>query len=206
MEWILHLYHLPYNPTEPVICFDERPCQLIREVLQPLPMKSGRVLREHYSYKREGTCCALVALEPLRGFRMVEVFEKRSKIEYALFMKAIAEQYPEAKTIHLIQDNLSTHTKGAFYKAFPAKEAFELAQKFQFHFNPVKASWLNMVEIELSAIARLCLNRRIPEIDILTDEVKQLVKERNRDQVKINWQFTVDKARDKFESRYFNSV
>ena len=188
MEWILHLYHLPYNPREPVLCFDERPCQLIREVLQPIPMKRGRVARQHYGYKREGTCCALVALEPLQGFRMVEVYEKRSKVQYAHFLNMIAQQYPQATKIHLIQDNLSTHKKGAFYKAFPPEEAFVLANKFQFHFTPVKASWLNMVEIELSAIARLCLNRRIPEMSILTKEVKQLVKERNRDQIKIHWQ------------------
>lgn len=202
MEHILHLYHLPYNPKEPVICFDERPCQLIGEVLNPLAMKPHRPKRQHYGYRRNGTCCLLVAFEPLTGQRIIEVREKRTKIEYAQFLQKIALHYPKAQTIHLIQDNLSTHTKGAFYQAFDADIAFKLAHKIQFHFTPVKASWLNMVEIELSVLARMCLNRRIPNIQLLRREVEQLVKKRNEANAKVNWQFTVNKARQKFQKFY----
>jgi hypothetical protein len=206
MEHVLHLYHLPYNPAEPVICFDERPCQLIQDVLSPLPMKPGRVKRQDYNYKRNGTCSLLVAFEPLKGLRIVEVVEKRTKVEYARFMQRLLGHYDDAKCIHIIQDNLSTHTKGAFYEAFPAGVAFEMGNKTQFHFTPVKASWLNMVEIELSVLARMCLNRRIPSIEILTSEVKQLVKERNEIRATVNWQFTVQNARSKLRKHYFNDI
>lgn len=206
MEHILHTYNLPYNPDEPVICFDERPCQLIEDVLAPIPMKKGRSKRQHYSYKRNGTCCLLVAFEPHTGFRMVQVMQRRTKMEYAQFMQKVFLKYTKAKRIHIVQDNLSTHTKGAFYEAFPAKEAFVLAQKFHFHFTPVRASWLNMVEIELSVMARMCLNRRIPTIEILTSEIEQLVKERNESQATVNWQFSVSNARKKFEKYYFNKT
>ena len=206
MEHILYLYNLPYDSDEPVICFDERPCQLIQDILTPIPMKKGRPKKQHYGYKRNGTCSTLVAFEPHRGFRMVQVMEKRTKVQYAQFMQKLAGLYPKAKRIHIIQDNLSTHTKGAFYEAFEAKEAFDLAQKFQFHFTPVRASWLNMVEIELSVMARMCLNRRIPTIEILRSEIEQLVKERNESQTTVNWQFTVKNARSKFEKYYLNKT
>lgn len=205
MESILHLYKLPYDVNHPVVCFDERPCQLIEDVVQPLAMKPGKSRKEHYSYDRRGSCCAFVAFQPLKAFRMVEVSQKRTKIQYAQFINKLAEQFPQAKTLHIIQDNLSTHTKGAFYEAFPAQKAFELSQKIQFHFTPVRASWLNMVEIELSVLARLCLKRRIPSIEILTSELKQLVKERNLNQDTVNWQFSINQARNKFENRYIKN-
>ena len=202
MEAILALYQRPYDPLHPVICFDERPCQLIQDVVQPLAMKPGKSRKEHYSYDRRGSCSAFVAFEPLQAFRKAEIFERRSKVQYAIFIKSLVEHYPKAKIIHIIQDNLSTHTKGAFYEAFPAKQAFDLAQKIQFHFTPVRASWLNMVEIELSVLARLCLKRRIPSIEKLASELKQLVKERNQNKASVNWQFSINSAREKFEKRY----
>ena len=202
MEHLLHLYQLPYNPQEPLVCFDERPCVLIEDTLVPLPMKAGKPQRQHYGYKRNGTCSLFVAFEPLTGKRWVKVFEKRRKIDYAHFMSYLSGQFKNTKKIHLIQDNLGTHTKGAFYEAFPAQKAFKLAQNFEFHFTPVKASWLNMVEIELSVLARQCLNRRIPTIEILTSEIKQLVKERNEVNATINWQFSIEKARNKLQKHY----
>lgn len=206
MEHLLYLYHLPYDPQQPIICFDERPCQLIEDILVPVAMKPGQAKRQHYAYKRNGTCCVLLAFQPLTGYRMVQVVERRTKVEYAQFMQQVVQKYPKAKRIHIIQDNLSTHTKGAFYEAFPASKAFELAQKTQFHFTPVKASWLNMVEIELSVLARMCLNRRIPSKELLTTEVEQLVKERNEAKATINWQFSVDVARLKLKKHYFNNI
>jgi len=206
MEHILHLYKLPFNAQEPLICFDERPCVLIEDTLVPLPMKAGKPQKQHYGYKRNGTCSLLVAFEPLTGKRWVKVFEKRRKIEYAQFMSYLSDQLKDAKKIHLVQDNLGTHTKGAFYETFPARKAFKMAQKFEFHFTPVKASWLNMVEIELSVLARQCLNRRIPSIEILTSEIKQLVKERNEVRATINWQFSISIAREKLRKHYFKNI
>ena len=206
MEQILHLYNLPYNAQEPLVCFDERPCVLIEDTLIPLPMKSNQPQREHYGYKRNGTCSLLVAFEPLTGKRWVQVFEKRTKVEYAKFMSYLLTQFKDVKKIHLVQDNLSTHKKGAFYETFPARKAFKMAQKIEFHFTPVKASWLNMVEIELSVLARQCLNRRIPTIEILTSEIKQLVKERNEVCATVNWQFSVNKARVKLRKYYFKNI
>lgn len=206
MEHILHLYQLPYNAQEPLICFDERPCVLLEDTLVPLPMKPGKPQREHYGYKRNGTCCLFVAFDPLRGKRWVQVFEKRTKVEYAKFMDYLSHQLVDAKTIHLVQDNLNTHSKGAFYEAFSAEKAFNLAQKMTFHFTPIKASWLNMVEIELSVLARQCLNRRIPSMEILTSEIKQLVKERNKACASINWQFSVAKARNKLRNHYSKNI
>lgn len=206
MEHILYLYDLPYNAKQPVICFDERPCQLIGDILAPLPMKPGKAKRQDYQYERHGTCCLLVAFEPLTGQRLAQVEVKRTKVEYAHFMKQILEHYPQAECIHIVQDNLGTHTKGAFYKAFSPDVAFQMAQKMKFHFTPVKASWLNMVEIELSVIARTCLNRRIPSIDILRAEVEQLVKERNQARATVNWQFTINDARLKLGKHYTSNI
>ena len=140
------------------------------------------------------------------GYRFVQVVQRRTKVEYAQFMQQLMQHYPQAKRIHIIQDNLSTHKKGAFYEAFPASIAFDLAQKIQFHFTPVKASWLNMVEIELSVLARMCLNRRIPNMKLLRAEVEQLVKERNQAQATVDWQFSIGKARLKLKKHYFNNI
>lgn len=206
MEHILHLYNQPYNGKEPLICFDERPCVLIEDTLVPLAMKAGKTKKEHYGYKRNGTCNLLVAFEPLTGKRWIQVYKKRTKVEYAKFMKYLLDQFKDVRKINLIQDNLSTHKKGAFYEAFPAEKAFHMAQKIDFHFTPVKASWLNMVEIELSVLARMCLNRRIPSIEILTSEIKQLVKERNEVCATVNWQFSVNKARVKLHKHYLENI
>lgn len=202
MENVLQLYAMPYDEQYPVICFDERPCQLLGDTYAPLPMTKGRSKRQHYGYKRMGTCSMLVALEPKAGKRFVQVVEQRTKKEYAAFMHDLAKQYPNAKRITIIQDNLSTHKKGAFYEHLPPDEAFQLAQRLDFHFTPVGASWLNMVEIELSVIAKQCLHRRIPTVEILTSEVTQLVKERNEIKATVNWQFTRQNAQTKLASWY----
>lgn len=208
MEHLLALYKLPYDPLNPVICFDERPCFLIGEILQPLPMKAGssrcagKPKREHYAYEKNGSCQLLLAIEPLTGKRLAMVFERRRKREYAHFMQALAARYPEAQTIHVVQDNLNTHNASSFYETFSAQEAFALNKRFQFHYTPKKASWLNMVEIELSAISRQCLNRRIPTHEELEREVLSLVKEREEKQIKIDWQFSIDCAREKLNRHY----
>lgn len=202
MEDLLDLYEKPYDPAYPVVGVDERPCQLIGDVLTPLPCKSGSVRKEDYHYKRNGTCSVFVAVEPLRGFRLFWVRRQRTKEDYAKFMKLLAGCYPKAKTICIVQDNLNTHTIGSFYETFPAPEAHALAQRFEFHQTPKKASWLNMAEIELSALSKQCLDRRIPNIKMLAAEVKAFEKYRNKRKAKITWRFTTVDARLKMKSRY----
>ncbi|MEM9282768.1 MAG: IS630 family transposase [Verrucomicrobiota bacterium] len=141
MEQILWLYDQPYDPDYPVVCFDERPCFLIGDTVEPIPMKRGKVKKEHYAYEKKGSCSLLAAIEPLTGKRIAKVFDQRRKIEYAQFMKQIAQAYPDASKIRIVQDNLNTHTISAFYQVFAAQEAFELAKRFEFFFTPKSASW-----------------------------------------------------------------
>jgi hypothetical protein len=205
MENILHLYELPYDPKRPLICFDERPCQLIEDVLVPLPMEPGKTKREDYHYKRNGVCTVFIAFEPLTGQRFVQVRQRRTKKDYAEFMQELAEShYPSAEKIVLVQDNLNTHSPGSFYEAFRPEEAFALAQRFEMHYTPIKASWLNMVEIELSVLSKQCLDRRIGDIEILEREVLTWARQRSDQRTTVQWQFTQVKARDKFKKFYPN--
>ncbi len=161
MEDVLDLYEQPYDPNRPVICFDERPCQLIGDAIVPMPMKPRSPKKEHYEYVRNGTCCIFLAFEPRTGKRMARVKERRTKADYADFMENLANQYPNAETILLVQDNLNTHMADSFYETLPPEEAFEIAKRFEYHYTPKKGSWLNMAEIELSALSKQCLDRRI---------------------------------------------
>lgn len=202
MEDVLHLYSLPYEAAYPVVCFEERPCLLYGDLVEVLPMEPGKPRREDYEYERKGTCCLLVAFEPLTGFRMVEVSKQRTAIDYTRFMQNLAVHYGEALRIRLVQDNLNTHTAGSFYKKLAASEAFTLAQRFEIHYTPKKASWLNMAELELSVIVRQCLGRRIAYQEVMAKEVGQLVKERNEQRATVQWQFTPALAREKLERHY----
>jgi len=204
MEDVLDLYEQPYDPKRPVICFDERPCQLIGDVIVPIPIKPGSSKKEHYEYIRNGTCCIFLAFEPLAGRRLVIVKEHRTKVDYADFMKMLAQNYPDADTILLVQDNLNTHTQGSFYEAIPSNEAFELAKRFECHYTPKKGSWLNMAEIELSALSKQCLDRRIGNMKKLTDEVSAWERERNAQGATVKWRFNKDNARIKLQRHYFN--
>jgi transposase len=202
MEHLLWLYALPYDPLQPVVCFDERPCFLIGDAIAPLPMQRGQIRKEHYAYEKNGSCALLAAIEPLTGNRLAQVRPQRTKKEFAEFCQALAAAYPEAIKVHLVLDNLNTHDTSAFYENLPADEAFALAQRFEFHFTPKSASWLNMIEIEFSALARLCLNRRIPTIEKLESEVMALIVERTEKRIKINWQFSIKDSRKKLNARY----
>jgi hypothetical protein len=204
MEQILWLYALEYDPKYPVLCFDERPCFLIGNTKTPIAMRSGKVTREHYAYEKNGSCALLAAIEPLTGKRIAKVYDRRTKKEYADFMNYLAQEYPNADKIRIVQDNLNTHSTSSFYQHFSAQKAFDLAQKMEFYFTPKSASWLNMIEIEFSALARQCLNARIPNKDLLEKKVLTLVKERNDKKIKINWQFSIDKARYKLKRHYLN--
>ena len=204
MEDVLDLYEKSYDPKHPVICFDERPCQLIGDAIMPIPMKSGSPKREHYEYVRNGTCCIFMAFEPQAGKRMVGVKTHRTKVDYANFMKELAEQYPHAESIRLVQDNLNTHTTGSFYAALNPDEAFELAKRFEFHFTPKKGSWLNMAEIELSALSKQCLDRRIETLEKLAAEVDSWEQERNAAKTTVRWKFNKNDARIKLQRHYFS--
>ncbi|GAC1446649.1 MAG: hypothetical protein NVSMB56_07340 [Pyrinomonadaceae bacterium] len=205
MEDILHLYSLPYNEQLPVVCFDEMPVQLLGEVCAPLPMKAGKPKRVDYEYERGGTCSLLVAFEPLTGRRLVETSRHRTKADYSRFMQKVAETFPQAEKIVLVQDNLNTHNTSSFYENLPPAEAFALAQRFEMHYTPKKGSWLNMAELELSALSRICLSRRIPSMEELDREIQSLVKERNELGIKVEWQFSITKAREKL-SRHYDKV
>jgi hypothetical protein len=203
LEEVLDLYAKEHDSNYPVVCFDERPTQLIGDVMVPVPMKKpGSVKKIDYQYERKGTCSILSAIEPLTGKRLTQVRPQRKRQDYAEFMDALKDRYPKAKKIILVQDNLNTHTPGSFYEAYPAEKAFKLAQRFNMIYTPKKASWLNMAEIEFSALSKQCLDRRIDCIKELTEQVLTCSKEREQKKIKINWQFTKEKARVKLKRHY----
>jgi hypothetical protein len=204
MEGLLDLYEQPYDANVPQVCFDERPCQLIGNQLVPLPMRPGSPCKEDYEYRRNGTCCVMLAVEPLRGWRMVRVLRHRTKKEYARFMKALAQRYPHAHRIRLVQDNLNTHSAGTFYEVFAPEQAHRLMDTFEFHYTPKKASWLNMAEIELAALSKQCLDRRIGDQQTLTREVRSWGQQRNRERTTISWRFTTNRARKTMARHYTN--
>jgi hypothetical protein len=205
MEDLLHLYSLPYDELRPVVCFDEMPVQLLGHVVAPLGMKEGHRRREDYEYKRGGVAVLLVAFEPVTGRRLVETSRQRTKADYCRFMQRVAEMYQQAEKVVLVQDNLNTHNASSFYEDLPPAEAFSLAQRFEMHYTPKKGSWLNMAELELSAISRICLSRRISTIELLDREVQALVKERNELKIRVEWQFSITQAREKLSRHYENA-
>ena len=146
MEIILRLYLLPYNPLRPVVCFDERPCFLIGDIVDGIEMKGGSPAKENYAYSKHGSCSILAAIEPKTGQRLAHVRRYRTKKEFAVFMKNLVNNYPNAEKIILVLDNLNTHTPNSFYEIFDARTAENLAQRFEFVYTPKSASWLNMIE------------------------------------------------------------
>jgi hypothetical protein len=202
MEQLLWLYVQPYDPQYPTVCFDERPCFLIGDEIAARPMQQGEVRKEHYTYTKNGSCTLMAAIEPRTGKRVAQVHTQRTKKEYTRMCQALAAVYPQAKKIRLVQDNLSTHNLSAFYENLPPAEAFALAQRFEFYYTPKGGSWLNMIEIEFSAVARQCLNRRIPTQEQLEREVLQCLRERAEQKILIKWQFSLEKARSKLSRHY----
>jgi len=173
MEDVLEVYSRPYNPDRPVICMDEKPFQLLGEVREPIPMKQGKVAKIDSEYEREGTCSIFIFTEPLAGWRYVKALGRRTKIDWANQVKWVLDtQYPEAEKVVLVMDNLNTHVISSFYEAFPPTEAFRLSQRLEIHYTPKHGSWLDIAEIELSALAAECLgSRRIPSIEVLNKEL-----------------------------------
>lgn len=203
MEDVLDLYHEPYDPLRPVVCFDEGTKQLIGETRTPLPMQPGEPQRYDYEYERHGTCNLFMFSEPLAAWRQVEVTARRTKLEYAHCLKYLAdERYPQATVIRLVQDNLNTHSPASLYEAFAPEEARRLTQRFEFHYTPVHGSWLNIAEIELNVLNNQCLDRRIPDKQTLCQEVAAWNADRNQRAASVNWQFTTQDARIKLKRLY----
>lgn len=202
MENLLALYALPLNEQYPVVCYDERPCFLIGDLVEPIPMQTAKTAKEHYAYRKNGSACLLAAIEPLTGKRLAQVHKQRTKKEYTQFMQALAQLYPQALKIRLVQDNLNTHNSSAFYEHLPADQARQLAERFEFYYTPKSASWLNMIEIEFSALSKQCLSRRIATVEELEKQILTLVKERDEKEIKIKWQFSIENARTKLNRHY----
>lgn len=202
MENVLDIYERPIDERFPVVCLDERPCQLHDDVMAPLLTQPKSVKKEDCEYVRNGTCCAFIAVEPLKGERTIEIREHRTKEDYALFMDRLAHQYPDAEKIIIVQDNLNTHKMGSFYETFTAEEAHALAERFEFHFTPKHASWLNMAEIEISVLSKRLFDRRIGTLTAMKNEAVAFESQRNSEHAKITWRFTTDRARIKMETHY----
>lgn len=205
MEDILDLYDCAESPGVARLCFDERPCQLLKDTVLPLPMKKQQPAKEDYEYIRNGTCVLLLAYDIDCGKRYLQVRAQRTKKDYAEFMYwVVSNYYPEVNKIRLVQDNLNTHKYGSFYERYPSKTAHWLKNKIDFHFTPKHASWLNMAEIEFSALARQAIGRRIESMDKMKQIIEAWQKDRNNRQVKIDWSFTTGAARVKMKKHYAN--
>jgi DDE superfamily endonuclease len=205
MEDVLDLYNEPYDPKRPVVCFDERPYQLVEEVRQPLPPEPEQPERYDFEYKRNGTVNLFACFQPLVGWRHIEVTERRTKADFAKQMKNLVDVcYQDAEVIRLVVDNLNIHTPSALYEVFPPEEARRIIQKLEFHYTPKHASWLNQVEIELSVLSRQCLERRIPNIETLTSEITAWEKQRNQQKASVYWGFQTKDARRKMQRLYPN--
>ena len=203
MEDVLEVYHRPYDPKRPVVCVDETFKQLIGETRQPLPPRPGSVERYDHVYVRHGTTNLFLACEPLAGWRHVAVTEGRRRTDWALFIRSLLEgRYREAERVVLIMDQLNTHSPASLYEAFPPEEAKRLADRIEIHHTPRHGSWLNMAEIELSALGRQCLSRRIARADTLKHQIAAWEDRRNACPTRVLWQFTTQDARVKLRSLY----
>ena len=203
MEDILDVYTRPYDPLHPSVCFDESSKQLVAETRQPLPAEPGKPERYDYQYERNGVSNLFMFFEPLGNWRHVEVTNRRTAIDYAKQMKYLVdERYPNAIKITVIHDQLNTHVPASLYKAFEPDEAKRILDKLEFHYTPKHGSWLNMAEIELSVLARQCLDRRIPDQKTLTREVAAWEEQRNQERKTIDWRFTTADARIKLKRLY----
>lgn len=203
MEDVLNLYQQPASPSRVRLCFDERPCQLLDEVIQALPMEPGKAAREDNEYVRQGTAVVLLAYDLDSGQRYTQIRHQRTKADYAQFMHhLLTTYYPHVELIDVVQDNLNTHKYGSFYEHLPLVDARNLSRKLVFHYTPKHGSWLNMAEVEFSALARQCLNRRIGSIEELGQQIDLWVTDRNQRATKIHWSFTVATAEDKLRTWY----
>ena len=203
MEDILEVYTRPYDPARPQVCLDEASTQLLGDARPPRMARPGKPERVDYEYERNGTANLFLVTEPLKGWRHVEVTDRRTKLDWARVIKDLVDvRYPNAERIVLVLDNLNTHTPAALYEAFPPAEARRMVERLQIHYTPKHGSWLNIAEIELSTMCGQCLNRRIPDRETLEREVAAWEAERNALGGPVNWRFTTEDARVKLKRLY----
>jgi hypothetical protein len=203
MEDVLEVYQRAHDPLRPVICVDETCKQLVSETRAPIPASPGQPERFDCEYERQGTANVFMAAEPLAGTRYAKVTERRTAVDFAEFVKELADRwYPQAKKLVLVMDNLNTHKPASLYEAFEPKEARRLAERLEIHYTPKHGSWLNIAEIELGILSRQCLDRRIGDIETLRKEVAAWQGARNREKGRVNWQFTAADARVKLKRLY----
>lgn len=203
MEDILDIYELPYNPSVPVVCMDEKPYQLLGEVRESWAMRPGDNKKVDSEYVRNGTCSIFAFIEPLGGRHHVSVREHRTASDWAEEIKYMVDNmYPDVEKIILVMDNLNTHKASSLYKKYPPEEARRILRKLEIHYTPKHGSWLDIAEIELNVMTRQCLSRRIESISKLKSELDTWENERNNNSAKVNWQFTTKEARVKLISLY----
>ncbi len=203
MEQVLDIYKRPYDELHPVVCMDESPKQLIKETRVPIPMKPGHETKADFEYERCGVANIFLASEPLKGRRYVDVTERKTKVDWAEFIKKIADEwYKDAEKITLVMDNLATHKASALYETYDPKEAKRIWDRFEFAYTPKHGSWLNMAEIELNVLMGQCLKRRIDNISTMKKEARAWQCHRNNKKATINWQFTNNEARIKLKRLY----
>jgi DDE superfamily endonuclease len=203
MEDVLDVYHRPYDPARPVVALDEASKQLVGEAVQPLPPEPGQPERFDYEYVRNGTANLFMLSEPLAGWRHVMVTDRRTAVDFAEAVRWLAEDvYPDAEKVVLVMDNLNTHKLASLYEAFPPEQARRIAERIEVHYTPKHGSWLNVAEIELSVLARQCLDRRIESVEALLDELEPWQTERNDRAVGVSWRFTTADARIKLRRLY----
>lgn len=203
MEDVLDVYARPRDPRRPQVCFDESNKEQHREVVEPLPVASGRSARRESTYERNGVSNLFMFFAPLENWRHVKVTDRRTAVDWAQCMKDLVDiHFPDAERIVLVQDNLNTHTPAALYAAFEPEEAKRIWDKLEFHYTPKHGSWLNMAEIELSVLSRQCLDRRIPDQEVLQRETAAWEERRNTAAATIEWRFTTADARIKLKKLY----
>jgi hypothetical protein len=203
MEDVLEVYTRPFDPRRPQVCMDELSKQLVGETRTPLPVAPGQPARYDYEYVREGVANLFIFFEPLAGWREVKVTAQRTRVDWAKAVRELVDvHYPQAEKIVLVLDNLNTHSIGSLYEAFPPAEARRLVEKLEIHYTPKHGSWLNMAESELSILARQCLDRRIPDTELLAGAVTAWQAERNQAETAMHWRFTTEKARIRLARLY----
>jgi hypothetical protein len=203
MEDVIQTYLLPYDPANPVVCFDEACKQLFGEVREPLPTRPGSPAKQDYEYERKGVCHQLMLCEPLRGWRHVKVTARRTRRDYAECVRELLEVYhPKAKKVRLVQDNLNTHDGASLYEAFPPQQARCLLDRIEWHYTPKHGSWLNMAESEISIMNSQCLDRRLESASEIAAEVGPWEAARNARQARMHWSFTLAVAREKLRKLY----
>ena len=203
MEDVLEVYTRPHDPDRPLVCLDETSKQLIAETRTPVPMEKGQPARVDYEYERNGTANLFMMFAPLEGWRHVKLTEHRTAVDYAQALKDLSDtHFSDVAKIVLVQDNLNTHTKASLYEAFPAPEARRLVERFEWHYTPKHGSWLDLAESELGVLSSQCLDRRIPDIKTLAEQVAAWERDRNLNNAKADWQFTTENARVKLKHLY----